>query len=188
MVAAPLDERSLRAKLESMRYTHPLTSDAAPLVDALVTDLLSARKQLAQLRSESECTADELTATQGQLHPLRRENARLMRENQQLHAEMIRNAESAEAALADARAAAASATKRLADAEFVVAHKKERMDKMESEIQSLRQRCEQGLMQNGVVLPSAHEVRAARKEHMQVSPLTPPPPPPPCPNPPPPPP
>ena len=89
----------LRAKLQDLRYHQPLGLESAPLVEQLLADLLRSNEQLGEQRSHAEVAGQELVIAQTQVHPLRKENGRLLRENNRLHLELITQSEEGAARL-----------------------------------------------------------------------------------------
>ena len=83
----------LRAKLQDLRYHQPLGLESAPLVEQLLADLLRSNEQLGEQRSHAEVAGQELVIAQTQVHPLRKENGRLVRESNRLQFEQIEAAE-----------------------------------------------------------------------------------------------
>ena len=80
-------------RLHELSYMQPLGPKSAPLVSRMLSDLLLATKSNADLAARTtqlEQTRDLLAAENV---PLTTENRRLVRENNQLHVEMIRQAE-----------------------------------------------------------------------------------------------
>ena len=99
MGAGTMNERSfvqLKKALEGLRYREPLGLESAVLVQRLVTDLSALRSQTSDLEEALELQSQELVTWQHQVAPLRKENARLLRENNQLHASVIHSAEDAD--------------------------------------------------------------------------------------------
>ena len=92
--ADPFGERfqKLRTRLQDLKYHQPIDVASAPLVEALLSDLCSSNDQLVALRRQGDGQSQELVDVQSQVHPLRKENSRLLRENNQLHAELVKQA------------------------------------------------------------------------------------------------
>jgi hypothetical protein len=92
--AATAKRQSLLArKLSALNYTLPPTTLTAPLtslLESLFTDLVSTTEAYENLQTKEEGVAHELSKAQAQVFPLRKENARLLRENNQLHLELIK--------------------------------------------------------------------------------------------------
>ena len=159
----------LRAKLQDLRYHQPLGLESAPLVEQLLADLLRSNEQLGEQRSHAEVAGQELVIAQTQVHPLRKENGRLLRENNRLHLELITQSEEGAARLKAVEGEKSLLEKSCGDLRFVSSQQAQRVRLLEEELGGLRERFDQALQQNGVVLPSGHEVRwHGRKEHMEA--------------------
>ena len=159
----------LRAKLQDLRYHQPLGLESAPLVEQLLADLLRSNEQLGEQRSHAEVAGQELVIAQTQVHPLRKENGRLLRENNRLHLELITQSEEGAARLKAVEGEKSQLEKSCGDLRFVSSQQAQRVRLLEEELGGLRERFDQALQQNGVVLPSGHEVRwHGRKEHMEA--------------------
>jgi len=176
--ADPFGERfqKLRTRLQDLKYHQPIDVASAPLVEALLSDLCSSNDQLVALRRQGDGQSQELVDVQSQVHPLRKENSRLLRENNQLHLELITSAEEAARAQKEVTEASRRIEKQNADLRFAVAQQTERVRRAEEENAALRARFDASLEQSGKVLPSGHEVKAgrARREHMEAhSPVAP---------------
>ena len=93
------DERfkSLRNRLQCLRYHQPLGLETAPLCEALLSDLEQSNSLLTACQDKVETHARELIDAQKRIHPLRQENGRLLRENNQLHLALIEDRETAKA-------------------------------------------------------------------------------------------
>ena len=165
----------LRARLQDLRYHQPLGLESAPLVEALLGDLLRSHEQLAELRKKADAQAQELIVAQAQVHPLRKENGRLVRESNRLQFEQIEAAERAAERDRERENASSALVKENGDLRFVGAQQAQRVKALEVELQGLRDRFDDALQVSGVVLPNGHEVRwHGRKEHMeQHSPVAP---------------
>ena len=128
------------------------------------------------MRRQGDGQSQELVDVQSQVHPLRKENSRLLRENNQLHLELITSAEEAARAQKEVTEASRRIEKQNADLRFAVAQQTERVRRAEEENAALRARFDASLEQSGKVLPSGHEVKSgrARREHMEAhSPVAP---------------
>lgn len=164
----------LRARLAALRYDLPLGLESAPLVESLLSDLTKTNERLEALTAQVEAQAQSLVVAENTAHPLRKENGRLLRENNQLHLELITRAEQAERSVNEQKEASARLAKRNSELSFVHSQQTARIRALEEANAGLRERFNEALQQNGVVLPSGHEVRwHGRKEHMQAhSPVT----------------
>jgi len=177
-MADPFGERFqlLRMRLQDLKYHQPIDVASAPLIEALLADLCSTNDQLSGIRAQGDGQSQELVETQSQMHPLRKENSRLLRENNQLHLELITSAEEAARAHKEVTEASRRVEKQNTDLRFAVAQQTERVRRAEEENAGLRARFDASLEQTGKVLPSGHEVKSgrARREHMEAhSPVAP---------------
>lgn len=80
----------LRSKLTSLNYTEAFTEDSSALVSRLLEDLITLTKAHSHVQVKEKRIAEDLSRAQAQLFPLRKENARLTRENHDLHNDTIR--------------------------------------------------------------------------------------------------
>ena len=87
----------LRAKLGQLGFDEPLSADSVGLVSSLLEALVSARARVDTLTATADQQASRLFTADQIGPPLRKEIARLVRENNKLHAAMIELREAAEA-------------------------------------------------------------------------------------------
>ena len=83
----------LKRKLEVMKYIQPLGMDSVLLVEKLVSDLTATIEAHRQLSTKLDATEKELQMKQNQMQPLIKENSRLIRENNGLHARIVKDTE-----------------------------------------------------------------------------------------------
>ena len=83
----------LKSQLNALNYNQPFGIESVPLIDKLVGDLVVTTESFEALRKKSSRRESAMVAMHNQLYPLRRENARLVRENNQLHMDLIRQSE-----------------------------------------------------------------------------------------------
>jgi hypothetical protein len=81
---------ALRRRLSDLNYTESLTAESSSLVEHLLGDLLATTNSYKQVQDKEARLATDLALAQAQLFPLRKENARLNRENHELHIDSIR--------------------------------------------------------------------------------------------------
>ena len=137
--------RLLLRKLGAMEYALPDREAAAfgssppspavlSLVEALFTDLVTTTEAYEGLVQKEESLADELRRAQASVFPLRKENTQLVRENNQLHLELIKG----EDALAKAEQKAEQEGKqmggRVREADFRTRQKEEALEKARKEV------------------------------------------------------
>jgi hypothetical protein len=76
----------LRQRVAAMGYRSSVFgSDSADLVESLLNDLASSAEAYESLLLKDQRLGQDLSLAQAQLFPLRKENARLARENYQVH-------------------------------------------------------------------------------------------------------
>ena len=87
---------ALRKKLLALNYDEPVGNESLALVERLFADLVTTTESYEALLNHEGELSQELALTQSQLFPLRKDNAHLVRENNQLHLEMIKQSEEGE--------------------------------------------------------------------------------------------
>ncbi|GMH78877.1 hypothetical protein TrLO_g8616 [Triparma laevis f. longispina] len=84
----------LSKRLKALDFVVPttleLSDEACAIVEAVFTDLVSTTEAYESLQGKEEQLQNELSKAQAQVFPLRKENTRLLRENNQLHMELIK--------------------------------------------------------------------------------------------------
>ena len=88
----------LKTQLSRLRYDQPLGIESAPLVERLLDDLTKSNERQTELAALAEKRANEIAVAEQHVLPVRKENTRLVRENNELHMQIIADAEAAEAA------------------------------------------------------------------------------------------
>ena len=81
---------SLRERLSDMNYTSSFSPDSLDLIERVFNDLVSTTEAYKQLSDTERSLSNDLMLAQSQLFPLKKENARLVRENYQLHVDGIK--------------------------------------------------------------------------------------------------
>eukprot|EP01038_Epipyxis_sp_PR26KG_P014135 gene14135-18964_t len=92
-MATTLQQRfaSLKSKLSGLggHYDLPFNIDSLDLVDHLLNDLVATTNSYRQVQDKESRLSSDLALAQAQLFPLRKENARLSRETNQLHLDHV---------------------------------------------------------------------------------------------------
>ncbi|GLE00555.1 hypothetical protein PINS_up009312 [Pythium insidiosum] len=83
----------LQRRLRAMQYDDPVGVDSVALVKRLLADVVSATEKREELTRELEHAQREAIELSQIILPLRRENAKLLRENNSLHLEIIQQEE-----------------------------------------------------------------------------------------------
>ena len=81
---------NLKKKLEALQYNYPLGLESVFLVDKLLNDLIKTNEGFQKLKKISEIQKSELESEKQSTLPLRRENQKIVNENNSLHREMIK--------------------------------------------------------------------------------------------------
>ncbi|CAM9311506.1 unnamed protein product, partial [Ectocarpus fasciculatus] len=87
-----------RARLLALDYHDPFTAESLALVERLFEDLVTTTESYEDLQQREDQTAADLALSRAQLFPLKKENARLLRDNNLLHLKVIKAAEDASGA------------------------------------------------------------------------------------------
>jgi len=85
---------ALRSKLNSLHYSQPLSVDSCALVERLLGDLLATTELYQRVKVKVSEAEAQIEKEQIALVPLRKENARVVNENNSLHKEIIQAKES----------------------------------------------------------------------------------------------
>jgi centrosomal protein CEP135 len=80
---------ALRNKLNCLHYCQPLSHDSCSLVERVLGDLLATTELYQRTKLRAEEAENQITHEQIALMPLKKDNARVVRENNALHKEII---------------------------------------------------------------------------------------------------
>ncbi|KAL3047427.1 hypothetical protein OYC64_021607 [Pagothenia borchgrevinki] len=81
---------NLRKRLDQLGYRHPLGIESLPLVEKLFSDLVHTTESLRNAKLSAGKTEKETRNFDAVLEPYRAENARAVRENNELHLELLK--------------------------------------------------------------------------------------------------
>ena len=84
---------SLRKRLDQLGYRHPLGIESLPLVERLFADLVHTTDSLKKSKLESTRLPSDNGKVDGRVDAYKSDNARLVKENNQLHQNLIRRNE-----------------------------------------------------------------------------------------------
>jgi hypothetical protein len=138
-----MDDRQLtllRRKLEALNYTQPLHPASAPLVDSLVSDLVRTTDSYRQLKLQSAQQAQEIAGFNTKLEVVRQESGRLLSENNQLHLELIKQAEKHGRQEKEGYLASKKLEGQVADLSYWKQHNQERLEALDRENAQLKQK------------------------------------------------
>ena len=112
------------SSLRSLGYDEPAGRESAPLLQRLLDDLVATTETYEAVRQRAEHEASAREEEAAALRPLQTECARLVRENNQLHLELVRQKETAARAGLQQQLASGRANDELATLRFVVKRQK----------------------------------------------------------------
>ena len=98
-MAATMDPKAqtkyldLKKQVNDLAWKGDFDSAAMPIVEHLISSIETISKSYRQLQDKEGRLASDLALAQAQLFPLRKENARLARENYQLHLDNVKQNE-----------------------------------------------------------------------------------------------
>ena len=80
---------ALRNKLSCLHYSQPLSKESCPLVEKILGDLLATTEMYQRTKLRAEQAEAQIKKEQIALIPLKKDNARVVNENNALHKEII---------------------------------------------------------------------------------------------------
>ncbi|XP_013391946.1 centrosomal protein of 135 kDa [Lingula anatina] len=110
---------NLRKRLDQLGYRQPLGVESLPLVEKLFADLIHTTESLKKSKLASGGGSDEPQALSAQIEPYKSDNAKLVRENNELHLQHIKQKEEAEFTIKDLKASLRKLEHENADLKFL---------------------------------------------------------------------
>lgn len=148
---------------------HSVKPDSVVLVQTVLDAYIKARREKERLVTATERHVAALSVAEAQAPPLRAEIGRLTRENADLHAQLIAQAEAAEDAKKASDVELANGRGQIQDLSFLCSSLRTAVSNLEAENAGLREIVSRNFEHNGIMLPSGHEVRwHGRKERMEA--------------------
>ena len=86
---------SLRKRLDQLGYRHPLGIESLPLVERLFADLVHTTESLKKSKLETSKAPPENGRVDGRVEAYKSDNAKLVKENNQLHQQLIKKTDEA---------------------------------------------------------------------------------------------
>jgi centrosomal protein CEP135 len=129
----------LRKKLVQLNYPSNFGVDSMDLVQRLFTDLISTTESYTQLQEKENRLSQDLSLTQAQIFPLRKENAKLMKDNHQLHADTVKLNEELAASELNFTTKIRSIEEQLKNAEYIISCKDDEISRAEKKWIKLRE-------------------------------------------------
>mgnify|MGYP006976790068 CR=1 FL=1 len=125
---------TLKKRLEALHYCQPITIESASLVEKLLNDLIKTTEGFQNLKKMNE----ELKSAQFKgdqiTEPLKRENARLLKENNELHYEVMKIKEEAEFKDSKIQSALKTIDGERNELKFLIQQKESAMKKLEEDV------------------------------------------------------
>jgi len=159
--------QTLRRRLTDEGYTHVLGFESAPLVHRLFDDLCALREtQATMAHNLSEKSANE-AKLQRQVHPIQKELSRMVRENNQLHLELIQRGEVLDTHQRKSALDTKKLQTKITDQAFIISQQAQHIRDLETQLDEHKERMQQLLDPNftctasippSVSLPKGQEI------------------------------
>ncbi|NWV40963.1 CP135 protein, partial [Grantiella picta] len=169
---------NLRKRLDQLGYRHPLGVESLPLVEKLFSDLVHTTESLRGAKLSSAKTEKECTNYDTILEPYKTENARLTRENNDLHLEILKLKELSERHVKDLKASLRRVENETSDVKFLnnqYMHKIKMLEKENKAKTEKIQQLQEKNLQAVVQTPGGKKKSIPfRRQRMQIDQLVPP--------------
>jgi centrosomal protein CEP135 len=132
----------LRKKLGAMNYHQLLTAESVELVEKLFSDLIVTTSSYSDVQKKFDPLQSALGRAETALEPLRQENARVVRENNELHADLIRQTEDLHSREREWSTSCKSLQRELSELKFMNEQQQERIRSDEQQAQVLQRALE----------------------------------------------
>ncbi|XP_068961371.1 centrosomal protein of 135 kDa isoform X1 [Petaurus breviceps papuanus] len=110
---------NIRKRLDQLGYRQPLSVDCLPLVEKLFSDLVHTTESLRKAKLFAGKAEKESANFDYVLEPYKKENARLTRENNELHLDLLRTKEQSEISIKDLKVKLRKIDSEMADLKFL---------------------------------------------------------------------
>ncbi len=158
--------QAVRKQLDSLHYCQPFSKCPAPLayccthadlescalVERMLNELLKTTEAFQAIKNENAVLAQESTLNAQAQLPLQHENERLVKENNELHRQLIERKEAAESVDLRWKSSLRQASNETADLVFLGTQKDKRIAQLEAELLRMRQKLEK--VQAKLYMPS----------------------------------
>ena len=124
----------LKKRLDALHYCHPFTIESATLVENLLNDLIKTTEGFQALKKANDELKSQQLRGERTIEPLKREIAKLVKENNDLHLELIRVKEDAEAKENRWQITLKSLEGDRSDLKFVIQQKDATIKKLEDDV------------------------------------------------------
>ena len=147
--------QALKSRLDQLQYTQPLSFDSSPLVERLLNDLLKTSEGFQQIKAENKEYSNQISNFEKILDPLKRENNRLIKVNNDLHLEMMGVKEKADDNDNKWRCTVKTLESETGDFKFVIERLRSDVKRLETENYTLKTRLESAI--SATYLPSTQK-------------------------------
>ncbi|KAI1238313.1 hypothetical protein IHE44_0013034 [Lamprotornis superbus] len=169
---------NLRKRLDQLGYRHPLGVDSLPLVEKLFSDLVHTTESLRRAKLSSGKTEKECSNYDTVLEPYKIENARLTRENNDLHLEILKLKEQSDHRIKDLKASLRRVEHETSDLKFLNNQYIHKIKVLEKETKAKTEKIQQLQEKNlqAVVQTPGGKKKSIpfRRQRMQIDQLVPP--------------
>ncbi|KAF2977587.1 hypothetical protein EK904_000341, partial [Melospiza melodia maxima] len=169
---------NLRKRLNQLGYRHPLGVDSLPLVEKLFSDLVHTTESLRKAKFSSGKTEKECSNYDTVLEPYKAENARLTRENNDLHLEILKLKEKSDRHVKDLKACLRRVEHETTDLKFLNNQYMHKIKVLEKETKAKTEKIQQlqeKNLQAVVQTPGGRRKSIPfRRQRMQIDQLVPP--------------
>ncbi|NXF23597.1 CP135 protein, partial [Rhodinocichla rosea] len=169
---------NLRKRLNQLGYRHPLGVDSLPLVEKLFSDLVHTTESLRKAKFSSGKTEKECSNYDTILEPYKTENARLTREKNDLHLEILKLKEKSDRHVKDLKACLRRVEHETTDLKFLNNQYMHKIKVLEKETKAKTEKIQQLQEKNlqAVVQTPGGRRRSIpfRRQRMQIDQLVPP--------------
>ncbi|XP_053797248.1 centrosomal protein of 135 kDa isoform X1 [Vidua chalybeata] len=169
---------NLRKCLNQLGYRHPLGVDSLPLVEKLFSDLVHTTESLRKAKFSSGKTEKECSNYDTIVEPYKTENARLTRENNDLHLEILKLKEQSDRHVKDLKASLRRTEHETTDLKFLnnqYIHKIKMLEKETKAKTEKIQQLQEKNLQAVVQTPGGSKKSIPfRRQRMQIDQLVPP--------------
>ncbi|XP_064568286.1 centrosomal protein of 135 kDa isoform X2 [Zonotrichia leucophrys gambelii] len=169
---------NLRKRLNQLGYRHPLGVDSLPLVEKLFSDLVHTTESLRKAKFSSGKTEKECSNYDTVLEPYKTENARLTRENNDLHLEILKLKEKSDRHVKDLKACLRKVEHETTDLKFLNNQYMHKIKVLEKETKAKTEKIQQlqeKNLQAVVQTPGGRRKSIPfRRQRMQIDQLVPP--------------
>uniref|UniRef100_A0A8C5IYH4 Centrosomal protein 135 n=1 Tax=Junco hyemalis TaxID=40217 RepID=A0A8C5IYH4_JUNHY len=169
---------NLRKRLNQLGYRHPLGVDSLPLVEKLFSDLVHTTESLRKAKFSSGKTEKECSNYDTVLEPYKTENARLTRENNDLHLEILKLKEKSDRHVKDLKACLRRVEHETTDLKFLNNQYMHKIKVLEKETKAKTEKIQQlqeKNLQAVVQTPGGRRKSIPfRRQRMQIDQLVPP--------------